>query len=46
MPGEGLEPPTFGLQNRCTAAVLARQDGAGAGGVLHQPLLLQLSSIS
>jgi hypothetical protein len=24
VPGEGLEPPTFGLQNRCTAAVLTR----------------------
>ena len=25
VPGEGLEPPTFGLQNRCTATVLTRQ---------------------
>ena len=25
MPGEGFEPPTFGLQNRCTTAVLTRQ---------------------
>jgi hypothetical protein len=25
VPGEGFEPPTFGLQNRCTAAVLTRQ---------------------
>jgi hypothetical protein len=25
VPGEGLEPPTFGLQNRCTTAVLTRQ---------------------
>jgi hypothetical protein len=24
LPGEGFEPPTFGLQNRCTAAVLTR----------------------
>jgi hypothetical protein len=24
VPGEGLEPPTFGLQNRCTTAVLTR----------------------
>ena len=24
MPGEGFEPPTFGLQNRCTTAVLTR----------------------
>ena len=24
MPGEGFEPPTFGLQNRCTTAVLFR----------------------
>jgi hypothetical protein len=25
VPGEGFEPPTFGLQNRCTATVLTRQ---------------------
>jgi hypothetical protein len=25
VPGEGFEPPTFGLQNRCTAAVLTRR---------------------
>jgi hypothetical protein len=25
MPGEGFEPPTFGLQNRCTTTVLTRQ---------------------
>lgn len=25
MPEEGLEPPTFGLQNHCTTAVLFRQ---------------------
>src|SRR5579875_4111667 len=24
MPGEGFEPPAFGLQNRCTTAVLTR----------------------
>ena len=24
MPDEGIEPPTFGLQNRCTTAVLIR----------------------
>src|SRR3954466_3305582 len=24
LPGEGIEPPTFGLQNRCTTAVLTR----------------------
>ena len=27
MPGEGFEPPTFGLQNRCTATVLTRRTG-------------------
>ena len=26
VPGEGFEPPTFGLQNRCTTTVLTRQD--------------------
>ncbi len=25
VPGEGFEPPTFGLQNRCTATVLTRR---------------------
>jgi hypothetical protein len=25
MPGEGFEPPAFGLQNRCTTTVLTRQ---------------------
>src|SRR6266478_4901274 len=28
VPGEGFEPPTFGLQNRCTAAVLTRRPTA------------------
>ena len=31
VPGEGFEPPTFGLQNRCTTTVLTRQ----ANGVYH-----------
>ena len=26
VPGEGFEPPTFGLQHRCTTAVLTRPD--------------------
>ena len=26
VPDEGLEPPTFGLQNRCTTAVLTRHE--------------------
>lgn len=25
VPDEGIEPPTFGLQNRCTTAVLIRR---------------------
>ena len=25
VPSEGLEPPTFGLQNRCTTTVLTRR---------------------
>ncbi len=25
VPGEGFEPPTFGLQNRCTTPVLTRR---------------------
>ena len=35
VPGEGFEPPTFGLQNRCTATVLTRHsrvDSRGRGG--------------
>src|ERR1700679_1577678 len=30
MPGEGFEPPTFGLQNRCTTTVLTRRSKVGA----------------
>jgi hypothetical protein len=26
VPAEGFEPPTFGLQNRCTTPVLSRRD--------------------
>ena len=26
VPAEGIEPPTFGLQNRCSTAELSRQD--------------------
>ncbi len=26
VPGEGIEPPTNGLQNRCSTAELTRQD--------------------
>jgi hypothetical protein len=29
MPAEGFEPPTYGLQNRCTTTVLSRRGGAG-----------------
>ena len=28
VPGEGFEPPTFGLQNRCTTTVLTRRAAA------------------
>jgi hypothetical protein len=32
VPGEGFEPPTFGLQNRCSTAELTRQiNGLGNG---------------
>ena len=27
MPDEGIEPPTFGLQNRCSTAELIRPSG-------------------
>jgi hypothetical protein len=33
MPGEGFEPPTFGLQNRCTTAVLTRPGMGGSGKI-------------
>src|SRR5205085_12493074 len=38
VPGEGLEPPTNGLQNRCSTAELTRRLGgfvALAGGHCH-----------
>lgn len=32
VPAEGIEPPTFGLQNRCSTAELSRRRrGTGAG---------------
>src|SRR5262245_26813214 len=35
VPAEGFEPPTFGLQNRCTTTVLSRQrQMRSAGSVL------------
>jgi hypothetical protein len=37
MPGEGFEPPTFGLQNRCTTTVLTRQ--INNPRAMTQPLL-------
>ena len=27
VPAEGIEPPTFGLQNRCSTAELSRREG-------------------
>ena len=34
VPGEGIEPPTFGLQNRCSTAELARHyEGFLASGL-------------
>ena len=32
VPDEGIEPPTFGLQNRCTTAVLIRRGPSYAYG--------------
>ena len=34
VPGEGLEPPAFGLQNRCTTTVLTRQEAKQKTGYL------------
>ena len=41
VPAEGFEPPTFGLQNRCTTTVLSRQsvkrDAIGASTISKRP---------
>ena len=40
VPGEGFEPPTFGLQNRCTTTVLTRRAAwltVKAGPHQHRP---------
>src|ERR1700721_382587 len=34
LPAEGFEPPTYGLQNRCTTTVLSRHFEDTAGGPL------------
>jgi hypothetical protein len=33
VPDEGFEPPTFGLQNRCTTTVLIRHTGWRAASI-------------
>jgi hypothetical protein len=46
VPAEGFEPPTYGLQNRCTTTVLSRQSardynragGAAGGGSVDWPV--------
>lgn len=40
VPAEGIEPPTFGLQNRCTTAVLSRPADALAGQPAHRAVHL------
>jgi hypothetical protein len=37
VPAEGIEPPTFGLQNRCSTAELSRRRLAKAGRGRHPP---------
>ena len=40
VPDEGIEPPTFGLQNRCSTAELTRltdTGGIGAAAFLRKP---------
>ena len=40
VPREGIEPPTFGLQNRCSTAELTRltdTGGIGAAAFLRKP---------
>src|ERR1700727_2468798 len=46
MPGEGFEPPTFGLQNRCTATVLTRRDCNARGAPKGASLVPRLASPS
>jgi hypothetical protein len=33
VPGEGIEPPTFGLQNRCSTAELTRHPPASGRSI-------------
>jgi hypothetical protein len=34
VPAEGFEPPTYGLQNRCTTTVLSRHSAHSAVRIL------------
>jgi hypothetical protein len=43
MPAEGFEPPTYGLQNRCTTTVLSRR---GAGSYYSEPGLRALHRLN
>ena len=46
VPEEGLEPPTFGLQNRCTTAVLIRPAAhVGQSTPNVQPSLRAISGV-
>ena len=38
VPDEGFEPPTFGLQNRCTTTVLIRREMSGGAGSIRKHL--------
>ena len=46
VPDEGLEPPTFGLQNRCTTAVLIRRTIDKERGALHWATRLETDNDS
>jgi hypothetical protein len=39
LPAEGFEPPTYGLQNRCTTTVLSRRGCDRASRPFSQYLL-------
>jgi hypothetical protein len=52
LPAEGFEPPTYGLQNRCTTTVLSRHTTPkGIGRVTmalhltHKPFLVRLAPV-
>lgn len=46
VPAEGIEPPTFGLQNRCSTAELSRRRWKMRGRARHVPELSVRSGVA